>query len=148
MIVFLYIILIAIAAFWALVILTVIIVSIHTRLTTTKEEREALKAVVRKELEEERKRERQALRHAKPIDNQDQNAIMAATLAACKHRNARDENKLVGIFGHYRRRSGLSVNALQADANADGLNHSDCDCSISDDLHIFLHTVTLFFEFT
>lgn len=82
MIVFLYIILIAIAAFWALVILTVIIVSIHTRLTTTKEEREALKAVVRKELEEERKRERQALRHAKPINNQDQNAIMAATLAA------------------------------------------------------------------
>ena len=44
MITFLYVILIAIAAFWALVILTVIIVSIHTRLTTTKEEREAMKA--------------------------------------------------------------------------------------------------------
>ena len=68
MITFLYVILIAIAAFWALVILTVIIVSIHTRLTTTKEEREAMKAAVRKELEEERKKERQALLHAKPDD--------------------------------------------------------------------------------
>jgi hypothetical protein len=82
MIIVIYIILIAIAAFWALVFLTVIIVSIHTRFTTTKEEREALKATVRKELEEERRKEQQALLHAKPIDNQNQNAIIAATLAS------------------------------------------------------------------
>lgn len=82
MITFLYVILIAIAAFWALVILTVIIVSIHTRLTTTKEEREAMKAAVRKELEEERKKERQALLHAKPDDIPNQNAIIASTMAS------------------------------------------------------------------
>ena len=68
MITFLYVILIAIAAFWALVILTVIIVSIHTRLTTTKEEREAMKAAVRKELKKRTTSPtaRKTRRHPKP----------------------------------------------------------------------------------